>query len=72
LVDENGRFINDKGEFIDKNGNLVDQSGDYIVEFSPFLDENGKPIILNESESIKETKSDAQQPEEVKDNPSSS
>jgi len=49
LVDENGRFINEKGEFIDKNGNLVDQAGDYIVEFSPFLDENGKPVIIEEN-----------------------
>lgn len=49
LVDENGRFINEKGEFIDKNGNLVDQAGEYIVEFSPFLDENGKPVIVEEN-----------------------
>lgn len=46
LIDENGRFINEKGEFVDKEGNLVDQLGEYIVEFSPFLDENGKPVIL--------------------------
>lgn len=58
LVDENGRFINEKGEFIDKDGNLVDQSGDYIVEFSPFLDENGKPVILNEDQSTKEETKD--------------
>ncbi|NCA30863.1 MAG: hypothetical protein EBS93_09120 [Chitinophagia bacterium] len=48
LLDENGRFINEKGEFVDKDGNLVDQSGDYIVEFSPFLDENGKPIVIED------------------------
>lgn len=46
LIDSNGRFINDKGEFVDKDGNLVDQEGDYIVEFKPFLDDDGKPVIL--------------------------
>jgi hypothetical protein len=45
LVDENGRFIDDQGNFIDKFGNRVDADGEYIVETQPFLDENGKPII---------------------------
>jgi hypothetical protein len=44
LIDENGRFINEQGQFVDKDGNIVDEQGDYMVEFSPFLDENGKPI----------------------------
>lgn len=46
LIDENGRFINESGQFIDKDGNIVDEHGDYVVEFSPFLDENGKPITV--------------------------
>lgn len=46
LIDENGRFINEKGEFVDKNGNLVDKDGDYVVEFSPFLDDDGKPVVV--------------------------
>lgn len=46
LLDENGRFINEKGEFIDKDGNLVTLDGEYVVEFKPFLDDNGQPIIL--------------------------
>jgi hypothetical protein len=54
LIDENGRFINEKGQFIDKNGNLVDDKGDYVVEFSPFLDDNGKPVVV-ENESSKKT-----------------
>jgi hypothetical protein len=45
LIDENGRFINEKGEFVDKNGNLVNEQGDYMLEFSPFLDEHGNPIL---------------------------
>ena len=48
LIDENGRFINEAGQFIDKNGNLVDQDGDYLVEFKPFLDESGQPVIVEE------------------------
>jgi hypothetical protein len=49
LIDENSRYINEKGEFVDKNGNLVNQDGDYVVEFSPFLDDNGKPIVEEKS-----------------------
>lgn len=55
LIDENGRFINENGQFIDKDGNLVDSDGEYVVEFSPFLDDEGKPIepekTINTSES---------------------
>lgn len=46
LIDENGRFINENGQFVDKNGNLVDSEGDYIVEFKPFTDDNGNPVVL--------------------------
>lgn len=46
LIDEEGRYINEKGEFVDKNGNLVNDKGNYIVEFQPFLDDDGKPILL--------------------------
>lgn len=48
LIDENGRYINQNGEYVDKDGNLVDDKGDYVVQFQPFLDEDGKPIILEE------------------------
>lgn len=44
LIDKNGRFINEEGKFVDKDGNLVDESGDWLVEFEPFLDDDGKPI----------------------------
>lgn len=60
LLDETGRYINEKGEFVDKDGNLVDQSGDYIIEFTPFLDENGKPIVIEDEKSKdKEVSEDA-------------
>lgn len=57
LIDENGRFINENGQFVDKDGNLVDADGEYIVEFQPFLDENGNPIAL-ESEETKDNHND--------------
>jgi hypothetical protein len=60
LVNENGRFINEEGKFVDKSGNLVDDEGDYIVDSQPFLDENGKPIILDEVKN--ETKTDEEKP----------
>lgn len=44
LIDEKGRFIDEAGQFVDKDGNPVDKDGEYVVEFSPFLDDSGKPI----------------------------
>lgn len=49
LIDESGRFINEDGKYIDKFGNLVDEDGEYVVEAQPFLDDEGKPIILDET-----------------------
>lgn len=56
LIDESGRFINEQGQFVDKDGNLVDDKGDYLVEFSPFLDDEGKPVITDNAK--KEEKDD--------------
>jgi hypothetical protein len=61
LIDDNGRFINEKGQFVDKNGNLVDDKGDYVVEFSPFLDDDGKPVALE-----KEPKTQTEEKDEPK------
>lgn len=58
LIDENGRFINEKGQFVDKEGNLVSEQGDYIVEFTPFLDDDGKPVVLESVPAPTETKED--------------
>lgn len=44
LVNKDGRYINEAGELIDINGNRVNEEGDYVVDFSPFLDDDGKPI----------------------------
>lgn len=49
LIDANGRYIDEEGKFVDKDGNLVDVDGEYIVDFQPFLDDNGNPIIDKES-----------------------
>ena len=48
LINSDGRYIayDDEGEeyFIDRDGNTLDEKGDYVVDFSPFLDDSGKPI----------------------------
>ncbi len=48
LIDETGRFIayKEDGEtyYVDRDGNEVSEEGDYSEEFSPFLDDSGKPI----------------------------
>jgi hypothetical protein len=55
LIDENGRFINEKGEFVDKDGNVVTKEGEYVVAFSPFLDDEGKPVVLSQPTSTETT-----------------
>ncbi len=59
LINEDGRFVeyNDDGEqyFVDVHGEKVSEEGGYEVEFSPFLDDNGKPIVLEtEEEKVEE------------------
>jgi hypothetical protein len=56
LIDENNRFIDEQGNFVDKFGNRVDLEGDYVVEAQPFLDEEGKPVVLESNK--EETKQD--------------
>lgn len=53
LIDEYGRFINDKGDRVDIEGNPLDEDENYTFEFSPFLDDNGKPIANDDKESPK-------------------
>lgn len=50
LVDEFGRYINEDGKFVDIDGNLVNEDGDPLVEFKPFLDDNGNPIAEDNNE----------------------
>lgn len=67
LIDETGRFINEKGEFVDKNGNLVNQQGDYVVEFSPFLDDQGKPVVIEKDKKSEDSNDSKSQSTEEKD-----
>ena len=53
LINEDGRYIDEQGNFVDKYGNKVDKDGEYLVEPQPFLDENGKPIVLDETKDEK-------------------
>lgn len=48
LVDSEGRYINEEGQFVDIDGNLVNDKGDYLTKFSPFLDDEGKPIEIDD------------------------
>jgi hypothetical protein len=50
LIDETGRFINTNGEYVDKNGNLVDINGDYVTDFKPFIDDDGNPVVVEETQ----------------------
>ena len=58
LVNKDGRYINEAGELIDINGNRVNEEGDYVVDFSPFLDDEGKPIE-EKVEAVKTTEAPA-------------
>ena len=44
LVDEEGNFIDKDGKRVDKFGNHLDKEGDYLVEFKPFLDDDGNAV----------------------------
>ena len=68
LVNEEGRYIDEEGNFIDKEGNRVDQDGEYIVDSQPFLDDDGKPVVLEEE---KETQNNEAPKEEPKEEPKS-
>lgn len=55
LINEDGRFIDEEGNFVDKYGNLIDEEGHYKVEFKPFTDDDGKPIVLEKEGEKEET-----------------
>lgn len=58
LVDSDGRLINEEGRFVayredgtqyfvDRDGNEVGEDGEKKIEFKPFLDDDGNPVILD-------------------------
>ena len=52
-IDENGNYIKWTSDtefvFVDLEGRELDENKDFKVDFSPFLDEDGNPIIEEES-----------------------
>jgi hypothetical protein len=62
LVNENGRYIDEQGNFVDKDGNEVDKEGEYVVDAQPFLDDDGKPVVLEEDKK-EETKDEEKKSE---------
>jgi hypothetical protein len=73
LIDENGRYIayDEEGEsyFIDKDGEKLNKAGDYESEFTPFLDDAGKPVEVPSEEKEEEeeiTEEEAVEAEEPK------
>jgi hypothetical protein len=67
LIDEEGKHVDEYGNyikwvddtsfvFVDINGRELDNSGNFKVEFSPFLDDDGNPILLEDKkEEVKKT-----------------
>ena len=53
-IDENGRLIewqdDDTFIFVDGDGTKLTEDGEYDIEFSPFLDDSGKPVESPEKE----------------------
>lgn len=63
-VNLEGRLINEEGELINEAGQVVDRDGNVIEkepEFTPFLDDEGNPVLLDEASQDSE-----QETEEVK------
>lgn len=53
LVDWEGKLIDEEGHYVDENGNFIDYYGNPVdeeVEFKPFLDDDGNPVIVEETE----------------------
>lgn len=65
LVNEEGRYINEAGELVDKRGNRVDEKGNYVVDFVPFVDDEGKPVVLEAQAETTETAVEPETTEEV-------
>ena len=64
LVDEIGRYIDEEGKYVDKDGNLVDESGEYLVDFVPFTDDDGKPVVLEKGKDEKQSELQQDKPKE--------
>lgn len=61
LIDEDGRYIDEEGNYINREGQPMTEDGDYKVEFKPFLDDKGKPIIKEKAEETKEEEEETEE-----------
>lgn len=50
LVDDEGRFVNEAGEFIDVNNRRVDADGNYLVEDDVWFAEDGTALVSEKKE----------------------
>ena len=71
LINEDGRFIayDEEGEsyFVDRDGEKISEEGGYESEFTPFLDDEGKPVEVPSKEEEEETtEEEAVEAEETK------
>lgn len=70
LIDEDGRFIayDEEGEsyFVDKDGEKLNADGDYEGGFTPFLDDEGKPVEVPSEEEETTEEEAVEAKEEVK------
>jgi hypothetical protein len=66
LIDRDGKHINKNGQFVkwvsekksilvDLDGHELDKDGNFIVEFVPFLDEEGSPVVEEEEKPKRRT-----------------
>ena len=68
LLNDDGRFIYDDGQLIDSDGNLVDEEGEFVSDFVPFLDDDGKPVVLEEDKKT-QTKKRTSRKKKVQEEP---
>lgn len=60
LINKDGKKIDTRGNLVDDDGNVVNESGNKLdedkVEAKPFLDDDGKPIVLKTEPKLKPKK----------------
>lgn len=56
LVNEYGRYIDEEGNYVDKYGNPLDDDGNLKVDFTPFTDDEGNPVVLETEQQEAEEK----------------
>jgi hypothetical protein len=67
LIDKEGRFVDEDGNYVDKEGEPISEEGKYDVDFSPFLDDDGNPVIKEEEEEEEAAEEEAEGADEAKE-----